>query len=275
MWRSGGKMKAAELEAAIVPYIPHLVLWAMLFSVVFLVVLRKVGWLAPNPEPRGRPSYLGILFWVASLAVVCMLTSRLALFGMELVGWTPKEQEIIVTAFETGGIGFVLALVAFAPIGEELFFRRYVFSAMRAGTGRFTAYVVSAGLFALIHLNPSALPAYFVIAICATYAYEKTGTVWGRHRRARREQRDGRLVLGAWPDGPPLHGSRLAEHARLVRDDPALDGRGGDGQWAGQVETAGAGAALVVAIDRRDRDLVLGGVRDAWTTADAGTTAGG
>lgn len=173
-----GKVSASELESLIVPYIPALVFGAMLFSVVFVGSLHWAGWLAPKPPPRGRPYYLGVLFWVAGLATICILASNAVLFVLTQFGWDPQEQEMILEAFKSGGVGFVLALVVFAPVGEELFFRRYLFSAVQTGSGRLAAYTFSSLAFALIHMNLSALPAYLVIAVCAAYAYEKTGTIW-------------------------------------------------------------------------------------------------
>src|ERR1051325_9130386 len=63
------------------------------------------------------------------------------------------------------------------------------------------------------------------------------------------------------------------EHAGVVLDDLAGDRRGGDGERRGEVEPAGAGAALVVAVDGGDGDLVAA-LADAGATADAGAAAG-
>jgi membrane protease YdiL (CAAX protease family) len=39
------------------------------------------------------------------------------------------------------------------------------------------AAVISAGLFAAMHLSVSSLPALFVLALCLTLAYEATGSL--------------------------------------------------------------------------------------------------
>src|SRR6185436_604861 len=76
----------------------------------------------------------------------------------------------------------------------------------------------------------------------------------------RRRRRRARLAL------------RLGEHALVVLDDLAGDGRGGDGERRGEVEPAGAGAALVVAVDRRHGDLI-GAIADTRAAADARAAA--
>src|SRR4051812_45082852 len=67
--------------------------------------------------------------------------------------------------------------------------------------------------------------------------------------------------------------AQLLEHPRGVGGDVAGEGGGGDGERRGEPEAAGAGAPLVVAVDRRDRDLV-GGLRDPRAATDAGAAAG-
>ena len=51
----------------------------------------------------------------------------------------------------------VVAIVVFAPIAEELFFRGIVFNAWLREAGRVWAYVGSAALFAAIHLSLESL----------------------------------------------------------------------------------------------------------------------
>jgi membrane protease YdiL (CAAX protease family) len=70
----------------------------------------------------------------------------------------------------------VLAVVV-APAAEETIFRGYIYGVLKRYMGGVGAGVLSAGLFAAMHLNLAALPALFVLAVCLTLAYEATGSI--------------------------------------------------------------------------------------------------
>ncbi len=70
----------------------------------------------------------------------------------------------------------VLAVVV-APTAEETLFRGYIYGVLKRPMGGPGAGIVSAGLFAAMHLNVAALPALFVLALCLTLAYEATGSL--------------------------------------------------------------------------------------------------
>jgi membrane protease YdiL (CAAX protease family) len=71
----------------------------------------------------------------------------------------------------------LLLAVVVAPAAEETIFRGYIYGVLKRYLGGFGAAALSAGLFAAMHLNVSALPALFVLALCLTLAYEATGSI--------------------------------------------------------------------------------------------------
>lgn len=73
-------------------------------------------------------------------------------------------------------IMLVLAVIV-APIAEETIFRGYLYGVLKRYIGGIGAGVISAGLFAAMHMNLAALPALFVLALCLTLAYEATGSL--------------------------------------------------------------------------------------------------
>jgi len=70
----------------------------------------------------------------------------------------------------------VLAVVV-APVAEETLFRGYIYGVLKRYAGPFVAAILSATIFAAMHLNLGALPALFVLALCLTVAYEATGSL--------------------------------------------------------------------------------------------------
>ena len=70
-----------------------------------------------------------------------------------------------------------VAIVVFAPIAEELFFRGIVFNAWLREAGRIWAYVGSAALFAAIHLSLESLLPIFLLGLALAWVYERTGNL--------------------------------------------------------------------------------------------------
>ena len=68
--------------------------------------------------------------------------------------------------------------VVFAPAQEELIFRGYLYGVVRRHLGVGTAIVVSAALFAGIHLHLPTFAGLFVLAACLALAYEWTGSIF-------------------------------------------------------------------------------------------------
>ena len=77
-------------------------------------------------------------------------------------------RSVLVTAF----IGIFVA-----PVLEELLFRGYIYGTLRRHLRPLGGMLLTAALFALIHVNVAALPALLVLSLCLTLAYEATGSL--------------------------------------------------------------------------------------------------
>jgi len=108
-----------------------------------------------------HPGYLlltgGLLF--LSLVINLLWSLLLAPFGLE-------TQPEVLPIFGEGVQGLILALVAgslIAPLAEETFFRGFLFANLREHQGPLRAMVITALLFALFHLTPTAfVPLFFL-----------------------------------------------------------------------------------------------------------------
>jgi hypothetical protein len=120
----------------------------------------------------------GLLTFLAVLPLatgVGLIWERL----LQTLGLPAERQEIIDLILRSKSptlLGFVIGLaLVVAPIGEELVFRVGIFGFLRTRTPRWVAFGVSAGLFALLHLNwMSALP-LFILGLVFAISYERTG----------------------------------------------------------------------------------------------------
>lgn len=71
----------------------------------------------------------------------------------------------------------LVVAVVIAPLAEETIFRGYLYGVFKRYLGGIGAGLLTAGLFAAMHLNLAALPSLFVLALCLTLAYEATGSL--------------------------------------------------------------------------------------------------
>ena len=73
---------------------------------------------------------------------------------------------------------FALLGTLVAPVGEEIFFRGLIVNALKKrGNVRFRI-IVSALLFAVVHVSPLSVLILFGMGLMLAWAYEKTGSLW-------------------------------------------------------------------------------------------------
>jgi hypothetical protein len=98
----------------------------------------------------------------------------LSLFGL-------RTQPDLLPLFGSGIGGLLLALFTgglVAPLAEEVFFRGFVFAGLHRRVGLRWAVVLSAILFALVHILPTSWPPIFVLGVLFALLYEQTGSIW-------------------------------------------------------------------------------------------------
>lgn len=71
-----------------------------------------------------------------------------------------------------------LALAVWTPIAEEVFFRGFILRGLANRWSLATALVVSAAVFAALHLAPALLLPVFVTGLLLGYLYHRTGSLW-------------------------------------------------------------------------------------------------
>lgn len=137
-----------------------------LFGLDRLTPLRTAGWA------------LALLFAAFVLAGLANAVSVLALRGQ-------AEQQPLVQLFRDVAQGhdyaamaqIFLAGVVLAPICEEVIFRGFFYAVGKRYLGPLGSGLATALLFAAFHLSLTALAGLFVLALCLTLAYERTGSL--------------------------------------------------------------------------------------------------
>lgn len=137
--------------------------------------LRREGW--RHSALWGPLLFLGCLPLYYGTACVSLLLHLL------LTGSAPADHPVapFLTDPETGRSAFVVTIllaVGVAPILEEIFFRGFLYPALRNLGGPLLAILVVSGLFAAVHPIGHFYPLLLLGAVLA-YAYERTGNLVG------------------------------------------------------------------------------------------------
>jgi membrane protease YdiL (CAAX protease family) len=150
----------------------------------------SLGALAVALRIRGEPAGLGGIgprpksaLSGGALSGLAFLPILVAVFRAQeyvytRLDWKFDHQELIVEAARGSVTSFALVsvfAVLFAPIYEEIAFRGFLFSGLRARLGPFGAAVTTSLLFALFHANLDVLPVLFLLGLWLNGVRERTG----------------------------------------------------------------------------------------------------
>ena len=138
---------------------------------------------------RGGHDWSALLAWrdweprlhwklFAGLFAVCLLWEFGASAGIEHI--YPESKDWIVVPKETGSIiGFLALAVLVGPFVEELLFRGWIYTSLRASFGLIAAIIATSVPFALAHWESSHLYALavFPIGLALAFVRERTGSI--------------------------------------------------------------------------------------------------
>jgi hypothetical protein len=138
---------------------------------------RLAARLRPRTRRTGRTIVIAGLAGGLALALAAELVGAVT----AALGYPIVEQPWIETITRFGGVAplaiLVLVAVLLAPLGEELFYRGWVFPYLE-DAGAPLAYGASAVLFAAVHLHPPALPAYLLYGLSLAVLYRWSDSLW-------------------------------------------------------------------------------------------------
>jgi membrane protease YdiL (CAAX protease family) len=174
----GGEPPALKPEM-----IPGVVLFYGMFVLLVLAVVMSRGrsLVAAFGLAPGRP------FRVLGMGVLALALAYpiidLAVAIAKALGADPGGNDEMVS-YVRGGLSpadlawaVALVLVA-APLFEEIVFRGYLYGVIKRHAGGLWAALTTAVLFAAVHQNLPAFPAYFLLGLALVCAYEITGSLW-------------------------------------------------------------------------------------------------
>lgn len=140
---------------------PGFLFWSVLLQnlafigvVLFRTRLMRhlpLTWLGLHAQKFGKMILIGIGFGLAFIAMN-VATSWVFDYFFD-IRQNQADQFPIVQGDIIGQALFFLAAAVVAPIGEEIFFRGYVFNALRQDLGPIIAIILSAVVFSLVHIT--------------------------------------------------------------------------------------------------------------------------
>jgi membrane protease YdiL (CAAX protease family) len=158
---------------------------------LFIGVLLAVS-VALMSRTRGRPrlSELGLRSTPSRAAVGWVLVARFtfgivsAIYVSAVHGVTPNAPVSPIAHPSTvKAIDLILAVVVLAPLGEELFFRGFMYASLRGRVPVFWAALTSAALFGAVHpiygvTAWNLVPVLAMAGFAMCLLYERTGSLW-------------------------------------------------------------------------------------------------
>jgi hypothetical protein len=156
-----------------------LAIYAILVLSVWYFAIRRysVHWSAVGLKPVKIRALLAMLPTYAGLLCLYLLV----LMPMLFLGLRPPEESSLarngtMTAIDYWWLFLLLAIAA--PIAEEIFFRGMLYSYLRSRMHYLGAVLLSATLFALIHLIPFAWPMLLMHGIVLALVTERCKSIY-------------------------------------------------------------------------------------------------
>ena len=152
-----------------------------LLGAIYLLVLRRRGltWGDLGLRPAA-PEWLGRTLWVTLLAFSLVIVINLLI--QSLSGAPAENPQVEALAPRGSSLPAFLVLLAMVagvvPFVEELLFRGLLYTLLRRHLGISPSVVISALLFAALHMIPSLMPSLFVIGVILALLYERSRSLW-------------------------------------------------------------------------------------------------
>ena len=153
------------------------------FSVAWVAVRHRqgVGALGLRAGRAARELAVGAWFGTGlfGLTAFLLLPLLITIWRM-LTGAPPDPIDQPILPAEPSSVQVVLGVLAVcvaAPLGEEVFFRGFLFGSLRGRLGFLRAAVISAVVFAIFHVDPLLVVLMLFVGMALAWLYERRRTL--------------------------------------------------------------------------------------------------
>ena len=169
--------------AFLFPQVAGSLFWSNFLSEVVILLPILIFLFAAKEKPMAFLGFhkikLGTVLMIALFTLLSMpLVTLLNVFSMI---WVDNEVSLMIETMDVGQMPFwllYLSLGIIAPVFEETVCRGAYYRSYRKSGSAFMAMILSAIIFALIHLNFNQAAYAFAIGILAVLLVEATGSLW-------------------------------------------------------------------------------------------------
>ncbi|MFA5255824.1 MAG: CPBP family intramembrane glutamic endopeptidase [Candidatus Omnitrophota bacterium] len=155
---------------------------AVVFIIYFTVIRYREPLAALGVSARNflKNIFYGVVGYLALVPVLILLLMIIAVI-INVTKYVPERQPVVELFMKEKGVAFLTYSSLFAaiigPIIEELFFRGFLYGALKKYIGIFWAMTATAALFAALHAHIVGFFPIMALGILLAYIYEKTGTL--------------------------------------------------------------------------------------------------
>ena len=139
-------------------------------------LLRKLKMVDLHPDHISVSFVSSILLLFAMANLMYVYHKLLTKMGIKIE--RPMIEALLKNSDSSSLWLMCFGIIVLAPISEELIFRRFIFGFLAPRCGFLTAMVITAGLFAAIHMSLYSLPALFLLGIGFQLIYLKFGSIY-------------------------------------------------------------------------------------------------
>jgi len=147
--------------------------------------VRRLKGFGLNVKTIHKDFFAGILNLLSAWPIVVLMIVLTTFIGQLIWGQEFKMQQHeeleLITAHSQLPVRvlIIITTIAVVPVFEELLFRGLFQTMIRSIILKpWLSIVISSGLFALAHYEPTHWPALFALSACMGYAYEKSGSLF-------------------------------------------------------------------------------------------------
>jgi len=116
-----------------------------------------------------------------SLIPVMLLIMIITFFVVKWLSYEPPVQPIVEVFMEEKEAGVLwlsgLFAAVFGPLAEEIFFRGFMYPAVKRKIGAFGGILLTSALFSILHAHIVGFMPILALGVLLTYLYEKTGSL--------------------------------------------------------------------------------------------------
>lgn len=153
-------------------------------SLILHFVIRKYGQgvseIGISPCDIGKNIFYSVTAYISILPVI-FTVMVITFFVIKVFNYEPPMQPIVQVFLEekeTGVLWFSAIFAAvFGPVAEEIFFRGFMYPAIKARIGVISGLIITSAIFAILHAHIVGFFPIFVLGILLAYLYEKTGSL--------------------------------------------------------------------------------------------------